>query len=157
MLKTTGYDIVFQEIPNEVCLAINISNCPFRCPGCHSPYLQNDVGDILTKELLTQYITKYKDAITCVLFMCGDTDIDALCEYAKLVKEKFPHIQTAWYSGREYLAGADKVLDYFDFIKLGPYKKELGGLRSRKTNQRLYKVLLNKQLHDITSSFWMPH
>ena len=28
MLKYANYDIVFQEVPDEVTLAINISNCP---------------------------------------------------------------------------------------------------------------------------------
>ena len=37
MLKYAGYDIVFQEIPDEVTLAISLTNCPNRCPGCHSP------------------------------------------------------------------------------------------------------------------------
>ena len=39
MLKYVNTDIVFQEIPDEVTLAVNISNCPCRCPGCHSQYL----------------------------------------------------------------------------------------------------------------------
>ena len=40
MLKYAGYDIVFQEIPDEVTLALNLSGCPNGCPGCHSPHLQ---------------------------------------------------------------------------------------------------------------------
>ena len=44
MLKYVNTDIVFQEIPDEVTLAVNISNCPCRCPGCHSEYLWEDVG-----------------------------------------------------------------------------------------------------------------
>ena len=43
MLKYVNCDIVFQEVPNEVALAINISGCPCHCPGCHSPYLWQDV------------------------------------------------------------------------------------------------------------------
>ena len=45
MLKYAGYDIVFQEIPDEVTLALNLSGCPNGCPGCHSPHLQRDEGE----------------------------------------------------------------------------------------------------------------
>ena len=38
-LKYLGYSIVFQEVPDEVTLAINISGCPHKCEGCHSKYL----------------------------------------------------------------------------------------------------------------------
>ena len=36
MLRYTNTDIVFQELPDEVTLAVNLSGCPCRCPGCHS-------------------------------------------------------------------------------------------------------------------------
>jgi anaerobic ribonucleoside-triphosphate reductase activating protein len=44
-------------------------------------------------------------------------------------------------------------LSNFDYIKLGPYLAHLGPLKSRRTNQRLYKVV-GGTLHDITSRFW---
>ena len=49
MLTYVNHDIVFQEFPDEVTLAINLSRCPNRCPGCHSPYLQQEEGEELTK------------------------------------------------------------------------------------------------------------
>ena len=52
MLKYVGYDIVFQEIPDQVTLAINLSLCPNHCVGCHSPYLRNDVGNVLDEKAL---------------------------------------------------------------------------------------------------------
>ena len=36
MLKYVNHDIVFQEFPDEVTLAINLSCCPNGCTGCHS-------------------------------------------------------------------------------------------------------------------------
>ena len=44
MLKYVNTGVVFQEIPDEVTLAVNLSGCPCRCPGCHSRYLWQDVG-----------------------------------------------------------------------------------------------------------------
>ena len=72
MLKYVDYDIVFQEIPDEVTLAINLSNCPHRCAGCHSPHLREDVGETIDKELLLSLLNRYSGAVTCVCFMCVD-------------------------------------------------------------------------------------
>ena len=47
MLKYANFDVVFQEVPDEVTLAINITNCPNQCPGCHSKnidYLTRIIG-----------------------------------------------------------------------------------------------------------------
>lgn len=151
MLKTVGYDIVFQEIPDEVSLAINISNCPNKCPGCHSPYLQEDIGDLLTNDLLRKWIDNYKNAITCVVFMGGDGDTNTLYELAAFARQNYPSLKLAWYSGNRKLYTT--CLEYFDFVKIGPYKKAFGNLRSKSTNQRLYKIK-DGQLKDITSKFW---
>ena len=72
MLRFADYDIVFQEIPDEVTLAVNLSNCPNRCKGCHSAYLMEDVGDPLTEESLSMLLQKYGKSVTCVCFMGGD-------------------------------------------------------------------------------------
>ena len=63
MLKYADYDVVFQELPNEVTLAINISNCPNRCVGCHSAYLMDDVGNPLTEQALEDLLHKYGKTI----------------------------------------------------------------------------------------------
>jgi len=39
MLKYTTAQVVFSEIPDEITLAINLSNCPIHCPNCHSKEL----------------------------------------------------------------------------------------------------------------------
>lgn len=64
MLRYVDYDIVFQEIPDEVTLAINLSNCPNRCKGCHSPHLLENVGESLTEESLGHLLQKYGKAVT---------------------------------------------------------------------------------------------
>ena len=69
-MRYLNYQVVFKEVPDEVTLSINITNCPYRCPGCHSPYLQEDVGEELTFETLSYLIEKNK-GITCVCFMGG--------------------------------------------------------------------------------------
>ena len=56
-------------------------------------------------------------------------------------------METALYSGRETVE--DEICEVFDFVKVGPYKAELGPLNERTTNQRMYY-----HGEDITSRFW---
>ena len=139
MLKCYSYDIVCQEIPDEISLAVNISCCPNRCPGCHSPWLWEEAGEEMTEDMLTSLISGYSAAITCFCFMGGDAEPSEVERISRWIKSRWPHIKTAWYSGRAELPdGFDvKVLDY---LKLGPYIEELGGLESPDTNQVFYKV-----------------
>lgn len=171
MLKYVNTDIVFQEIPNETTLAINISNCPCHCKGCHSAYLAEDIGEYLIdypKNIYSDDFSIYNidelieknEGITCVGLMGGDSDpllINILASYIKL---KYPDLLIAWYSGRQELA-KEIELENFNFIKLGPYIEELGGLKSPATNQRLYEYnplysdyTIGPSWRDITSTFW---
>ncbi len=180
MLKFRSYDIVFQEVPGEVTLALNISGCPNGCKGCHSPHLMEDSGETLDESALGGLLEKYGDAVTCVCFMGGDADPGEVERLAAFVRRPtfvrlsavvhrstgLPvetdtgalidnttsrRLKTAWYSGRrhlpEYLA-----LDQFDFIKLGPYEEQFGGLDSPVTNQRFYRVE-NGAMIDVTELF----
>ena len=52
-LKYVGYAVTLEEVSTEISLTISISNCHFRCHGCHSAYLQQDVGKPLLPELMT--------------------------------------------------------------------------------------------------------
>ncbi len=153
MLKYVNSDIVCQEIPGHVTLAINISNCPCRCPGCHSTYLSQDIGTELTPSTLSDLISRRGDGATCVSFMGGDADPRAVSDLAAHVRRAHPHLATAWYSGRTILS---PLIDRrnFAFIKVGPYIEHLGPLNSRTTNQRLYRVMPGGELEDITSCFW---
>lgn len=151
MLKYVDTKIVFQEIPDEITLAINISNCPCHCEGCHSSYLAEDIGEPLDLQHLTNLIDSNK-GITCVCIMGGDANPSEVDDIAQDIKEYYPKLKVGWYSGRQEL---DNNIDLcnFDYIKLGPYKEEFGPLNSRTTNQRFYKVS-NGELINITSKFW---
>lgn len=150
MLKYVDAKVVFAEVPDEVTLAINISNCPCQCKGCHSSYLAQDIGKPLTMVPLFNLIES-NEGISCVSFMGGDSEPEKVSGLAWAVKKKY-NLKTAWYSGRQELSN-DINLFNFDYIKLGPYKEECGPLNSRTTNQRMYRVCSGK-LEDITSKFW---
>ena len=144
MIKYLNYNIVFREIPDKISLALNITNCQNKCIGCHSSYLQQDIGTELTNIEFNRLLDKYGD-VDCILFMGEGNDKDRLIELAKIVKNK--NLLVALYSGSNFI---DK--DYvciFDYIKIGEYIAELGGLECKGTNQKLYKVKDNN-LVDIT-------
>ena len=142
--------VVFSEVPDEITLELGISNCPFRCEGCHSPFLQEDVGTELTLEVLKELIES-NDGISCILFSGGSPkEVEEACRYVSIF---YPDIKTAWYTGMDTIP-TDLNLDYFDYIKVGPYKKDLGGLRNPNTNQKLYKQNKNGRWENITYRFW---
>ena len=152
MLKYVNTGIVFQEIPDEVTLAINISGCPCHCPGCHSQYLWEDIGMPLTTDAIDEFVEKNGKDITCIAFMGGDADVAEVNALAALVKRT--GLKTCWYSGRQELSPYIEV-EHFDYIKLGPYIPSKGGLDSKTTNQRFYRINAQRnQLEDITHRFW---
>lgn len=156
MLKFVNTGVVFQEIPEETTLAINLSNCPCHCPGCHSHYLWDDIGTVLDEAELDRLVSKYGADVTCVCFMGGDAEPQSVNGLAAYVHRKFPKLKVGWYSGRTILSGlVDK--SNFNYIKIGPYIRHLGPLNSKTTNQRLYQVMPDGSLNDITGKFWKRH
>lgn len=159
MLKYVNTMVTFSEVPDEISLCIEISNCPCHCIGCHSSYLAEDIGEELTCSKLEELLQVNK-GITCVSFMGGDIDPGEIVGLAKYIKTFYPGLKVAWYSGRQELPKHFN-LEPFNFIKLGPYIEELGGLDSKTTNQKMYQRV-NKEFddlylngfEDITYKFW---
>lgn len=149
MLKFVNTAIVFREIPNEVTLAINMSGCPYKCKGCHSSYLRKDIGTILTDDRLLKLIQD-NEGITCVAIMGGDADPPYVNHLGASIHSF--NLLSAWYSGNTKFS---PYVNYknFDYVKIGPYIEELGGLDKSTTNQRLYKITEN-EVTDITSTLW---
>lgn len=163
-MRYTDTAIVFREVPDEITLAINISGCKINCPGCHSPYLAEDVGEELTLDVLSGLISE-NPGITCVCLMGGDADLPYISQLVDWTKAHYPHLKTAWYSGREGIPAIPMLLESLDFIKTGPYIREKGPLTSRTTNQKFYRVDRNYEIvhgmkefrycfMDITNKFW---
>lgn len=151
-LKYKGYTVVFQEVPGEVSLAINISGCTHRCHGCHSQYLWEDSGDSLLGDL-PSLLEAYDELITCVCFMGGDQDPFELKGACKIVQDA--GLKTCLYTGLDSLGDVQKlgISHCFDYLKVGHYDETKGGLSSRNTNQRFYAHHDNSY-QDITNLFW---
>ena len=149
MIKFKDSYIVFEEIPDRISLAVNITNCQNNCVGCHSPELRLNNGEELTEEIIDKLINE-NYGIDCFLFMGEGKDRGRLLELAKYIKRNYD-LKVAIYSGRN-----DVELDFyevFDYIKVGEYKEEFGPLNRDTTNQRLYEITSNNVI-DITSKFW---
>lgn len=148
-LKYANYGVVFQEIPNEVTLAINISNCPYKCKGCHSDYLWNNIGNYIDNDI-EKLLNKYDGMITCVCFMGGDQNLNDLINLLKMIRNK--QLKTALYTGADDINKISSAIPYLDFVKIGSYKEKLGGLNCKITNQKFYEIT-NKKLIDKTYLF----
>ena len=137
MLKYLFVQELFREIPEEITLGISISGCQIHCVGCHSRELWEDRGRALNIESLHSLIDSHQ-GITCLLLLGGEHDIDSLIE---LFMHAHKRIKTAWYCGLD-MVPKDKIgiYQYLDWIKLGHFDMELGGLTSPTTNQKLYKI-----------------
>ena len=155
-LKYVDTLVSFSEIPDEISLCINISNCPNNFKGCHSAYLKGDIGEELNVISLYDLI-KANAGITCVCFMGGDQNpklINDLAFAVGLLSDK-PR-KVAWYSGNNQIS-KEITLKYFDYIKIGGYSELFGPLTCKTTNQKMYKITHTKEddvINDITYKFW---
>lgn len=129
-------DITFQEVPNEVSLVLSISGCPLKCKGCHSSHLWKESGAELSREIFQQHLNRYKNLITCICFFGGEWDAESLVNFLSLAKDK--GLKTCLYTGFEDVD--EKIKDQLDYLKVGPWVEELGGLDDKKTNQRFIDV-----------------
>ena len=111
--------------------------------------MAEDISTELTNEEVDKLITN-NEGITCVGLMGGNAgDVLRIARYIKEVSD----LKVGWYTGAEKLPDCILLnLHNFDYIKVGPYKKELGPLTSKTTNQRYYKVIDNS-LVDFTYLF----
>ena len=151
MLKYLNTQVVFQEFPGETTFAINLTNCPNHCKGCHSPQLWEDTGTELTQKELIRLVEPVLSGITCIGFMGGDGNIPELLKLARFCKANYPDIKIGWYSGRANWNST--IMEPFDYCKFGPYMVDRGGLDNPNTNQVFLKRVDNEEWKDITKKF----
>lgn len=138
--------VVIEEIPDKLTLAVEISNCQGNCIGCHSPFLKDDIGEMLSPQVIDSLIED-NFGVNCFLFLGEGKDRETLLSLASYIRSTYPKIETALYSGRTDVE--EEIWEAFDYVKIGPYIEEYGPLNSVKTNQRLYH-----HREDITARFW---
>ena len=153
--------VVMEEIPDRVTLAVDISNCPGHCEGCHSPFLRKDIGEPLTASVIDTLV-RDNFGVNCFLFLGEGRDPSALLQLAAHARSL--GLAVALYSGRQEVE--DAIWAAFDYVKVGPYRPECGPLNRRSTNQRLYRSLgpdentpadlckAGRAFQDMTPRFW---
>ena len=130
-MKFYQYTVVFQEVPDEISLAFEITNCPHKCEGCHSPHLIADEGTILTLKLFKQIVDKYFGLITNIAFFGGEqySEMIEMLAYAKKLG-----LKTTLWTGS--CSVDETITANLNYLKTGPYIEEFGGLQEATTNQK---------------------
>ena len=137
-------DIVLQEVPHEITLCFSICGCTLRCSGCHSPFLwKEENGILLTEAEFRLQLSKYHGLISCVLFMGGEWDHDALLNLLKIARKR--NLKTCLYTGLDEIP--DDLKFELTWLKTGAWNKDLGGLNNPLTNQKFIEVSTNKKLN----------
>lgn len=176
MLKYVDAKQTFREVPDEVCLSIELSQCPNRCEECHSPQLREDIGEEFTEEILDKLIEE-NEGISCIVFLGGDGDCKEINKLACYIQKKYERkLKVCWYSGRSVDLGELKECEdgmtrgwitlpygidqrWFNYLKFGPYVKKFGPLNVETTNQRMFlntdfsSVANKATVEDITWKF----
>lgn len=155
MLKYLYCKEIFKEVPGEITLGISISGCQIHCQGCHSRELWEDKGEPLDIEAINKLLSQHQ-GITTLLLLGGEHDIDSITELLMYAHKK---VKTAWYCGLDMIPKEKQgVIQYLDYLKVGHYNPDLGGLDSPTTNQHLYKIEHQGNgdywQTDITHLFW---
>lgn len=145
-----SYSVSLQDIPDHIALVINMGNCINGCEGCHSKELCYDACNLTERvpleEVLAEAYKVYKQGarVCCIMggtINCGVTkeSLTVLINVLSLI------FKVGLYSGSDgdiNDAGINSYYAYYtplSFLKVGSYKKELGGLSSDKTNQKFYE------------------
>lgn len=150
MLHFSSIQVVFQEVPDEISIAISISGCDVGCKGCHSAYTWDaEYGTVLTEGRLTSILNKYGGVVSCVLFYGGEWDTPSLLQLVGLCKRL--GYKVALYTGREIEQLSKDLIGSLTYLKVGAWVSDLGGLNSPTTNQRMFDVQDN--FKDITYKF----
>ena len=154
VLYSSNYQITTQDVLDEIALAISISGCPLHCPGCHSSFTWNPTfGEKLTNELLQTLIDK-NPHISCVLFYGGEWRIDRLIELIDVVKSN--NLKVCLYTGlmlEEIKNTHRHLLHKLDYLKVGRWITEKGGLNKKTTNQKFYKIISKKYIKTHTEKY----
>jgi len=138
MLYYSYPQVVLQEVPDEISLALSISGCKLNCKGCHSKETRESTfGTPLSLSELQRLIDKNKH-ISCVLFYGGEWEVEELVSLITMVKDN--RLKVCLYTGLDFEEVDNRIVVLLDYIKVGRYIEELGGLSSPTTNQKFVKL-----------------
>lgn len=137
---------VFQEVPDEVSVAFLVTGCPMRCHGCHSSDAWNGArGHELTEATIDAWIERSRGFLSCVLFLGGEWDPAGLKRLLDHARAR--GLKTCLYTGLELEQVDPELVSRLDFLKVGSWVAELGGLDSPRTNQKFIEMKTGRILN----------
>lgn len=130
------------EVPGEISLTLGVSGCPHNCPGC-SWAKEDTEGENVTIQEFSNKLDSLKGSVTVVTFLGGEwfNDIEG---FLQLTKDS--GFKTCLYTG---LDSVDIDMNLLDYLKVGSWKRDLGGLDSEETNQKFIKVKTGEVLNHL--------
>ena len=141
-MKCFGKFITLSDVPNEIALSFCVAGCPLFCKGCswNATPDKNEYDFDIKQEIDKEPL------VTCINFFGGEWLEDELVDYLKYAKEKKK--ATCLYTGLtldEMKAQHPLIIPLLDYLKVGRWVEQLGGLDNPNTNQIFY------DLHTYTS------
>ena len=105
--------------------------------------------DSADHEVFITTLERYKDMISCVLFMGGEWEEAALIHKLQIARAYGLH--TCLYTGLTEEKVPTAIKQELTWLKAGPWIEALGGLSEATTNQRFIEVstgrILNEMFH----------
>lgn len=135
-------NVVFQEVPNEVSLSFSIAGCNHNCKNCSWKNIDIKPRELTDSEYIN-LLNKYKGYVSCILFLGGEWNKDKLIYNLKLAKDY--GFKTCLYTGNNDVD--QDIKQYLDYLKVGPYIEERGGLDNPNTNQKFIDLHTNQILN----------
>lgn len=149
-LRVAKPHVVFQECPGEVSLCFSVYGCPLKCSGCHSEDLWNPKGgEPLTPKAFEQHLDLYSGLITAVVFFGGEWQPKSLQVLLKSAQQR--SLKTCLYTGLNHVSR--HLRPYLDFAKIGPWRKEIGGLSEPDSNQMFFALRNGQFQQDLSHLF----
>jgi anaerobic ribonucleoside-triphosphate reductase activating protein len=157
MLNYLYSQVFTKEIPDELSLGFVMTGCNVHCPDCHSKHIWDinceGLGKPMTIEVLDKTIQQ-QSWVSCILFFGGEWNAPYLNFLFNYLRKNYDY-KLALYSGRDFdFLKKSIVLEQINYVKVGPYISNLGGLDYPSTNQHLYTLKDGAIDEDITHYFW---
>ncbi len=146
-MQCFGYDIELLSVPHEISLAFAIYGCPLACCKCFWAKLKNTPTFTLDNKVYHEILENYQEYVSCILFFGGEWHQEQLVERLKVAQSL--NLKTCLYTGLTEVS--PKILTHLNYVKIGPYREEYGGLNYPTTNQKILNLDTNE---DITHLMW---
>ena len=136
--------ITFNEVPDRMAVYFELGGCDAGCVGCHSPELSEDVQTLTNSDDLIRWAVDQIDAGANDIVVLGGTTSRQISE--KDLIELLCYL--SWIAPVCLYSGRDTVQNDIDvavkggctWLKTGSYQADKGGLQSKTTNQKFYKI-----------------